>query len=241
MQPGKDGLPLIDVKHQTLAGVKDENGQPMKFVDDSIVKDLQGDPKAWASALAMWNQEKPAIEAKLGRKIDDSESDFRFKNMLYNKLKQFSPRGFKTEQQQIVPKPPKITVNVGGAGANLPIHDAYGEIVEKAGTKEHGIPLNELSPASQQAAIQIARNITGLPISNSDIFIGKGDDGKLHIADKLTGKSISSINQTDINLAANKSLGVKTKQKIVSQGDTTPKPKVSAKFNPDDLRNKYKY
>jgi hypothetical protein len=230
------------VKHQTLAGVKDENGQPMKFVDDSIVKDLQGDPKAWASALAMWNQEKPAIEAKLGRKIDDSESDFRFKNMLYNKLNQFLPRGVKREQDITVPKAPKVTVNIGGAGANVPIHDAYGEIVEKAGTKEHGIPLNELSPASQSSVLEMARKITGNTLlGNSNVFIGKGGDGKLHIADAETGKSIAPINQTDINLTANKSLGVKTKQKIVSQGNTTPKPKVSAKFNPDDLRNKYKY
>lgn len=239
LKPDKDGMPNIDVKHQTLNGVKDENGQPMKFVDDSIVKDLQGDPQAWASALAMWNKEKPEIEAKLGRSIDPSEEDFRFKNMLYKKIDQFIPRGVKTEQQQIVPKPPRISVhvNTGGAGANVPVHDAYAEIVGKAGQKQHGIPLNELSPASEASVLDIARKLTGITgLGQKDIFVGKAHDGTLHIANAVTGKSIAPLNETDINLSANKSLGVKTKQKIVSDGNKNkPAPAPAKKTKTDRL------
>jgi hypothetical protein len=236
IKPGNDGMPVIDVKHQTLAGVKGEDGQPMKFVDDSIVKDLQGDPKAWASALAMWNQEKPAVEAKLGRKIDPSEEDFRFKNMLYNKLDQFLPHGVKTEQQQIVPKPPRISVHVnagGSSGKEIPIRDVMSEISQKAEGHANGkgYHLNELSPAAQTAAVELARKITGNTLlGNTNIFIGKDVKGNLHIADSKTGQSIAPLNATDINLTANKSLGVKTKQKIVADGNKN-KPAPAHKTN----------
>lgn len=224
--PNKQGLPEIDVKHTTIEGVKDADGKPMKFVSDDIIKDLQGDPKAWAAVLGMWSKEKGNVEARLGRKIDKSEEDYRFKNYLYKQIKNKVPQGTKTEQATVIPKPRIVVNNYGATGKNALSRDAYSEVYD-AVPEGKDIALGDMEiPMDVKNIIMGQVRKQDDLASPAEIHLTRAGD-KLKVTQKLSDGRTVNLGTTDflgVNLDANKPLGMGAKKDVLNKSQKTKKP-----------------
>lgn len=121
-------------------------------------------------------------------------------------------RGVKRFEEQKQPPAPRITINNGsGKGSgDVKINDIYGEINNKynSGVPDFGadykIPLNELSATAQGVILKYANELTGASgdnkITQSDVFVTKGQDGNYNIVDKESQKVIAPLDFKDINL-----------------------------------------
>ena len=130
-----------------------------------------------------------------------------------------------------LPSQPRVSVRVGDGkgGDETKIRDVFKELTDKqkVGVASFGVdykmPLNELSPTAQGVIIKYANELTGGELTQSDIFIKQGEDGKFNIMDISTGtpKLIAPMDFTDINIKVQP--GVKEKREVVEQAKKMPK------------------
>lgn len=93
----EQGKPIIDVKSQTIK----VNGKEVKMIDEDVYAQMPADVKAALSGL--WYEEKPKLEAKLGRKIEGQEADLAFKSFVYETAKQNSNLEASFDEKVAVP------------------------------------------------------------------------------------------------------------------------------------------
>lgn len=238
----KDGKVIgMDMKYQPfdLGG-----GKTLKLIPDEAYDEIVNTPAAKAAASKLWNVEK---QRKGLNPSNEVEEELLFKNFLYEKGRTMLPHGFKTEE---IEKTPVIKVSVNGGGSRssrgssngtvAQINDAYGRIASKAATKKYHVPMSELDPADQLSVLEYARKISGdNTLSYENVYIGKEKDGSLTIRsagddDAFGGngenkdKIISPLPYLDINMSANKSLGVKAKNAVVSKSKEAQAPAKAA-------------
>lgn len=141
-----------------------------------------------------------------------------------------------------LPPQPRVSVRVGsGKGDDEKgIRDVYNELQTKQsegeknfGADYKGIPLNELSPTAQGIVIEYANKLTNDDLTQSDIFIRKGEKGLFEIVKSPSGQVIAPMDFTDINIKAQ--AGVPEKREVVEQGK---KKKIEQPST--DKWNKYK-
>lgn len=220
---GKDGKPMIDP----------ETNEPFRVMDDREFKGIMSRNPAAANNLdGLVKQHFMEAGAQSAPAIGSPEWEDMAKHILYQELKTRSKSSFK--QKDVETKAPLLTrieltgsanapKSGSGSSSDVKIDDVYAEInklSESNGKVEKGMgaPLNELSARAQGVVLNYARDLTkDDKLNQADIYIKKNKDGSIHIMDAEKNTSLGTIDFTDVNLKANKT--VKPQQKILTEKD----------------------
>lgn len=214
-------------------GRVDRMGNPIKTVPEDVLNKLTDTP---GSAM-VFNKLFSEYAGRAGINQNDPVERQKFAyTMLNNTLGSEQPFVHSQQQPQ---KAAHTTIN-NAAAKEVGIRDIYGEITNKLAEKKPGfdMPFNELSPTAQEILLKHANNLSaGLDekLNQSNIQVGKRDDGQIHLINTATGKSIMPIPYEDINTSAN--TGTKAKQQVIKNAAkesvptkrTTITPKFSMK------------
>ncbi len=231
--PDANGDPVVDVKHEVVNGVKDEQGNPMKIIDKDVFAGIMSNPPLRMSYLKKWADLKPRIEQAYGRKLDPTLEDFAFKHMIYKDAYNNIPHDISKDEATVVPKPPHISINVNGGKGETAINDVYDEIASKTDAKPNKRQaVNELSPIAQQEVLKVARDVSGnKDLTQADILIAKDNKGSYNIYSYPDGAIIAPLDFKSTNLPANNS--VKQKQVILHNSGNQPKQKTDNRTKVD--------
>jgi len=81
---------------------------------------------------------------------------------------------------------------------------------------DYRIPLNELSATAQSVVLKYANDLSGGQLTQADIYVDKGSDGRFSIKESATGNLIAPIDFTDVNIKTQ--ANTKAKEEVVKQG-----------------------
>lgn len=196
--PDANGIPTMDVSSQTVPGVKDSQGNPMKIVDNNLYTKIMGtsDPvigtgrtqipisPIGSSALKQWynSPERAKADAAYqqanGKPLDPHTEDMLFRNYLYNDVKANVPHYISQDQAQVVPKPPNIHINIGQPAAVQPVYQEINAAVPNDSTT--GASMNKLSVSAQNSIMQNLRTATGeKDLSPNSVGLFRENDGSV--------------------------------------------------------------
>jgi len=187
--------------------------------------------------------------------INSPQSDMVARAILYDELKS---RNVGSMEEIVETKAPQITNNIGnrgsGNGQEVEMRDVYKELDKKlsagsnlfrSGEKEkmgltYRLPLNELSATAQKILIGYANNITGRDdLAQDQLYVRRDKDGSVNIVfakGDQAGTVIAPIDFADVNIPAN--VGVKSKTKVVSEGNKKGMPIKSLSPNENNRSGK---
>lgn len=232
----KKGMPIVDVKHEVVPGVKNADGTPFKVASKEVMESIiNGSPALRVAFSANWGKKKDELEKSLKRPLQPAEEEMQMKKYGYDFMKMYSPHGVKTEEKVAIPKD-RVVNNYygsggrrGGGSGGLLINDVAAS-VPIGRNPASKLPTEALKAVMNDIGIRY-KNIAPY-ISQDDIEIEKMPDGqvKLYMKDILNkdktkqGEFVERgyLTETGINLGAKGNTG-KVSQVILNKQQSKAK------------------
>ena len=240
------------VMHEWIGDDGGKTKAPIKLLDEDAFNKIFSPKNNAAAAALLRNEVKKHTEGKTP--IDSSQAEYLARALAYNLVKDnmTGAPSIKLKEDQKQPLPPKVTVNVGGAGdKTLQFRDIYKQVIDRFEQEAEGVerggtlafvPINKMEADAGTIITDIAnkRNPGRATKYNADdlYIVRTGDMKGREIRDK-EGNLVMPFNKAeDINPKGN--YGTKVKQQAAttpSSAKSTSKGASNKKVtNPDILR-----
>lgn len=207
----------------------DNQKAPVRIVSDDIWQHTPDNVKAY-----VLQEVRSHLKGNPNIKMTDPQAEILGKAILYDELKNnpYNGGSFKQVSQNIQPLPPRVSVHINnGKGSDTPTIDIYTPLeqkLEESKANKTGvttsmghiigsIPTNSLDEVTQGVIMSELKTKYGDRYTPADIYIAQPRDnaGQIGIYDASTNQPLMSISKKGAALGANKSLGIKSKQKAV--------------------------
>ena|GEM_PF-5545957 len=203
-------------------------GKKLQMLPEQDFQTMMNIPPVRNALIKMWEDEK---RNKGIAGLDKPTDERLMRDFARKQVERFDVSNFKTEDKDVIPKPPSIYLNIGQQAVN----DVYKTIDSKIDTDiKHGYGatrVNDLNADAQNIVIDFVKKTTGSDEYNySNIFLHKtenGDIGIYKIAEDESGNRIAKVTpetligylpQVGTNLKVQP--GAPEKREVIKQGNT---------------------
>lgn len=205
---------------------KDANGKdvsaPVRLLDERLFDSMMSQNHGMADWIrGQVKSANPNID------LSSPQAKNAARAIAYDELKRRIGGGMEDVEIQDKPSTYEIKnylgIGSGGGTSAANYRDIFNEIKTAAddpSRPHHTVPLNELSTTAQNAVIEQANKLTNEKYGQADLYIEKDKSGNYNIVDvtdKDSPKRIAPLDFGGTNITANKGLGTKAKQQIVSE------------------------